>query len=132
VDLGPGTILLVRTGWMTAYLAGDLAERAAMTSAGANAGLAADEGMARYLWNNGVSAVAADNMTLEVAPGDPAVGSLHRRLLPALGMALGELWSLDALGARCAEERRYEFFFVSVPLYLPRGVGSPPNAIAIW
>jgi kynurenine formamidase len=132
VELGPGTVLLIRTGWMSDYLGGDQEKRAAMTSAGANLGLAGDEAMARYLWDNGVSALAADNMTIEVAPGDPAAGSLHRRLLPCLGMALGELWNLESLSARCAEQGRYDFFFVSVPLYLPGGVGSPPNAIAIW
>jgi kynurenine formamidase len=132
VELGRGTVLLIRTGWMTAYLSGVGDERARMTQAGANVGLSGDEDMARYLWDNGVAAIAADNMTLEVAPGDPAAGSLHRRLLPCLGMALGELWSLDALAAKCASENRYEFFFVSVPLYLPGGVGSPPNAVAIW
>ena len=69
---------------------------------------------------------------MRFASSPRAAGSLHRRLLPCLGMALGELWNLESLSTRCAEEGRYDFFFVSVPLYLPGGVGSPPNAIAIW
>jgi hypothetical protein len=54
------------------------------------AGLDASAEMARFLWDKGFAAVAADNPTVEVRPGDPTVGSLHRRLIPALGLPLGE------------------------------------------
>ena len=46
-------------------------------------------------------------------------------------MALGELWSLDALADDCARDGVYECMVVAIPLNLPRGVGSPANAIAI-
>ena len=44
---------------------------------------------------------------------------------------VAELWDLDALAADCASDGRHECLFVSAPLNLPRGVASPPNALAI-
>jgi hypothetical protein len=87
--------------------------------------------MSRYLWDTRVAAIVADNPAIEVSPGDPKVGSLHRRLIPLLGFALGELFVLDELRDALAAAGRWEFLFVGVPLYLPRGVGSPGNALAL-
>lgn len=131
VEIQAGDILCVRFGWMAKALArGDQTARAGQSTA-EFAGLAADEAMSRWLWDHNVAAVACDNPAVEVAPGDAAVGSLHRRLIPMLGIALGELFDFEDLAAACARSGRWEFLFVSVPLYLPGGVGSPANAIAI-
>lgn len=46
-------------------------------------------------------------------------------------MALGELWSLDALAADCAQDGVYEMFFTAAPLHVSGGIGSPANALAI-
>jgi hypothetical protein len=46
-------------------------------------------------------------------------------------MPLGELWDLDELADECATDGLHEFMLVSVPLYIPGGVGSPANAYAI-
>ena len=62
------------------------------------AGLYADEEMARTIWNAHPAALCCDNPAVEVVPGDPAVGSLHRRLLPTLGTALGEMFDFERLG----------------------------------
>ena len=131
VSVEAGDILCIRTGWMRKYLGLDAAGRAAIASSHTFAGLSAAEDMARWLWNNRVAAVASDNPAVEVSPGDREVGSLHRRLLPLLGMALGELFDFESLAAECAGDARFDFLFVSVPLNLVGGVGSPANAIAI-
>ena len=85
------------------------------------AGLHADEAMARTIWNAHPAALCCDNPAVEVVPGDPAVGSLHRRLLPTLGTALGEMFDLDELAAACRADGRCTFFFVAAPLNLPGG-----------
>jgi kynurenine formamidase len=125
-----GDLLLLRTGWLATYRdrGGVPAETLAMPFA---AGLEASEDTARLLWDAGFCAVAADNPAVEVLPGDPAIGSLHRRLIPALGMPLGELWHLDDLAADCAESRSYVSCVVAAPLRVPGGVASPANAVAI-
>lgn len=130
-ELTPGTILLIRTGWIERFRALPDPERRAHAATPRVTGLAGSEDVARFLWDAGLAAVAADNPTLEVAPGDPARGSLHRRLIPMLGFAVGELLDLHRLAALSAQDGRWDFFFVAVPLNLPGGIGSPANAVAI-
>ena len=83
------------------------------------------------LWNWHVAVLACDNPAVEVMPGDPAVGSLHRRLLPLLGFAFGEMLDYTVLAEELKRRGRWSFMFTAVPLNLPGGVGSPANAIAI-
>jgi hypothetical protein len=116
---------------MAGYLAADAAGREAFAKTFAFPGLYAGEETARYLWDLRIAAVAADNPALEVAPGDKAAGSLHRRILPMLGMPIGELWDFEALAADCRADGRWDGFFASVPLYLPGGVASPANAAVL-
>ena len=131
-----GDILLLRTGWLGHHLGLSAEQRAALPQdlgpGGLESpGLSAVKESAAFLWDAGFSLVAADNPAVEDSPGSPEAGFLHRRLIPLLGMALGELWSLDALADDCARDGVYECMVVAVPLNLPRGVGSPANAIAI-
>jgi kynurenine formamidase len=126
-----GDILLVRTGYIAAYLAADPSERRDYQIHGACPGLAADESTARFLWDEHFAAVAVDNHSFENYPGSRKVGFLHRRLIPMLGLALGEWINLEDLAADCRADGKYTCFFVSVPLNLPGGVGSPINAIAL-
>ena len=57
---------------------------------------------------------------------------LHQYFLSLLGINIGELWDLKALGETCKRLGRYEFLFTSVPLNVPGAIGSPPNALAIF
>ena len=131
VVLQAGDFLCLRTAWSRGYLSLTAAQRATYAEAPTFAGLAADENMARFLWNTHPAAVCADNPAVEVVPGDPAIGSLHRRLLPTLGMALGEMFDFEGLRTACQAENRWTFFFVAAPLKIPGGLGSPGNAMAI-
>jgi hypothetical protein len=127
----PGDIWCVRTGWTAAYRRLDAAARIAYAPAPTSVGLRADEAMARLIWNAHPAALCCDNPAVEPLPGDPAVGSLHRRLLPLLGTALGEMFDFERLAERCAADRRWTFFFVAAPLHVPGAIGSPGNAVAI-
>ncbi|URM97434.1 cyclase family protein [Actinomadura madurae] len=127
----PGDVLCVRTGWMRCYWESDTAGRDCLARSRRWPGLAGSASMAELLWDWRVSAVTADNPAVEAAPGRPGDGSLHRRLLPLLGMPMGELFTFEELARVCADLGRHEFLFVSVPLNLPGGVGSPGNAVAV-
>jgi kynurenine formamidase len=131
VEIRVGDILCIRFGWTEAYRGLSRDERETYSTGTRFAGLAAGEDTARFLWNTHVAAVACDNPAVEVAPGDPQEGSLHRRLLPLLGLALGELFDFEHLAERCAADGRYDFLFVAAPLNVPGGVGSPANAMAL-
>lgn len=147
VEVRPGDLLLVRTGWLTWWrsLAHDDQVEAAKDVRAC--GLAAEEETARWLWDQGFAAVAADNPALEAWPppdlagarrrevvADPAGAAgafLHTSLLALLGMPIGELWDLDAFAAHCAEDNRADAFFTSSPLALAGGVASPPNVVLV-
>lgn len=129
VELRPGDALLVRTGWTAAYLAADQAQRA--RGAASWNGLHAGEDTARMMWDLRVAVLGSDNPAVENGPGDRTVGSLHRRVLPALGLALMELLELERLATRCDQIQRWDFLFVSVPLHVVGGISSPANAMAI-
>jgi kynurenine formamidase len=131
VEISEGTILCLRFGWTEHMLSLPMPARRTLLEAGKFPGLRADEAMARFLWDHGVAAIATDTPAVEVAPGDARVGSLHRRTLVLMGTPFGELFNFRELAEACLEDARWAFLFVSMPMNLPGGVGSPANATAI-
>ena len=131
VELETGDILCVRFGWTTAYRTLDQRQRDVYATNPTFAGLHAGEDMARFLWNSHPAALLCDNPAVEVVPGDLAVGSLHRRLIPCLGFALGEMFDYERLAERCDQLQRWTFMFVAAPLNIPGALGSPGNGLAI-
>lgn len=124
VRIESGDIVLIRTGWWTRFLmTGDKVEP--------YSGL--DWRCARWLHDNEVAAVAADNLQVE----DPVSGveglflPLHLLCLRDMGLMLGEYWDLTALAEDCAADGVYEFQLVAPPLRFTGAVGSPVNPIAI-
>lgn len=144
-----GDILLLRTGWAEYCRTGmDAAAREAFKHDIKLPGLDCTRDMVAWLWDHHFSLVAADNLGVEAFPYTPGNdlalpdqprpekgidhnGSLHRPLIPLLGLALGEMWALDELAADCAADGVYEFFLSAKPLNVIGGVGSTANAVAI-
>jgi hypothetical protein len=135
VEIREGDILLLRFGWIGWYEQLSSAERAALGTGEVfpNPGLAAEEATARWLWDRRIAAAAGDNPTLEATPFDQSHenGFLHYRLIPLLGLAVGELFVLDLLAEDCAADGVYEGLFSAAPLNNTGGIGSPGNALAI-
>ena len=131
VAVGPGDILLIRTGWTKGYLAADQSTREQIASDLHAPGIEGSIEMAGWLWDHRIAAVASDCPALEPWPWDLSVGALHVRALCFLGMPFGELWDLEALAEDCASDDVHDFLLTSAPLNLRGGVGSPPNALAI-
>lgn len=140
VVMQPGDMVLIRTGWARFYLEGVGAdERARIAHHPVSSGLAQSRDTLRWLWERQVPLVAADNLAVEVIPPDPSSpfesdvdgGLMHPEMIALVGLALGELWDLDALAHACAQDGRYAFLLVVKPWNLPGGVGSPANALAI-
>jgi len=128
IEVEPGDILLLRTGWLSWYRGLDRAAREGLAAELAAPGLEPSEETCRLLWDLHISAIGADNPAVELWPPEQFI---HTVLLPLLGLPLGELWDLDALAEDCAGDGVYESFFTSAPLNLRAGVASPPNALAI-
>ncbi|OGE54765.1 hypothetical protein PENARI_c005G11722 [Penicillium arizonense] len=95
-------------------------------------GVAANTEILAWIWNEHFAAVAGDAIAWETVPYPSEQPSLHQSLIPMFGMPIGELWDLEALATTCARLNRYTFLLTSVPLRIPGGVASPPNAAAIF
>lgn len=138
VAFEPGDVWLIRFGWVGWYEQQPAAARAELATSGMFKmklpGLECSEAMAEYIFDHHPAAVASDVPSLESWP-PPDVrapeGFLHHFLLGRFGMAIGEMFVLDALAADCAEDGVYAAFLTSAPLNIPGGIGSPPNALAI-
>jgi kynurenine formamidase len=135
LSLRRGDILLLRFGWIHWYEQLDQTHREWLAAQDmfASPGLSPSERTAEWLWDHHVAAVAADLPALEVMPFDKESLDrfLHYRLVTFLGLAVGELFMLDALADDCAATGVREGLFVSAPLNMPGGAGSPANAVAI-
>ena len=137
--LAAGDILLVRTGWLEWYLGLDNEVRETLSTE-LNAdrskvqlpGIDPSRATAGWLWDNQIAAVAVDNPTFETLPYRKEEGWAHNRLLPLLGMPIGELWKLDDLATTCARLSRYTFLLSAPPLNLRGAAGSPANAYAVF
>ena len=136
--LADGDILLLRTGWLNWYRSMEDNDRAQLAarltadrSAAALPGIDPALETVGWLWDHRIAALAVDNPTAETLPYRAEEGWAHHRLLPLLGLPLGELWWLEELATVCEEAGRYTFFLSSAPLYLPGGAGSPANAYAV-
>ncbi|KAF2138391.1 uncharacterized protein K452DRAFT_290973 [Aplosporella prunicola CBS 121167] len=130
-----GDILFIRIGitkeWETAMNEDAKKAYAAGTSP-KHAGVEGTMDVLRWLWNTGFAAVASDAISWEVYPTPPGGVFLHEYLLAGWGMPVGEMFDLERLSEICKELNRWSFFVSSVPLNMPGGVSSPPNAMAIF
>ncbi len=136
VEILPGDVVCFRTGWTEMYLDADrerrreLMQPAPGEAAPVNPGITTE--LAPIAHEQRWSAVTADNLAIEVAPFRPNnVGSAHVTMQRNLGLPFGEILCFRDLATACAGDRRWTFFFVAMPLWIPGGMGSPANAMAI-
>ena len=127
VEVGPGDIVVFRTGWRRFFL-----ERGSPQEFMAGEpGLGQD--CCEWLHARDVAAVCSDNWAIEVLPGEnpEAIFNVHMVLIRDMGMTLGEILDLEELTADCAADGVWEFFFCAPPLKVTKGVGSPINPLAM-
>jgi kynurenine formamidase len=69
----------------------------------------------------------------QLPSGDEAyTHPLHSVGLARIGLVLLDHIAVEELGAACAAEQRWEFFFAVAPLRIPRATGSPVNPLCIF
>lgn len=132
VEVRPGDILLLYTGWTEHVVAAEPVERAALVGApaGRAPGLEPTPAMVAFLWDLHIAALASDTHAVEAITAGRNL-YLHSQLLALLGMPLGEYWLFPELVRDCAADGQYTFLLVSVPLNVRGAIGSPAQAIAI-
>ena len=130
-----GDILIVRSGFFKSYYQMLEAEPAEldrltnMTPPGLGGVEQSDE-VLKWIWEH-FSAVASDHPSFERWP-TPYEWSMHEVFLAGWGCNIGELLDLEKLSQECVKQKRWSFFVASVPNYVPGGVASPVNGIAIF
>lgn len=141
IEIQPGDIVMVHTGWSTWFIAADNDLRDEVRSGRRATGFRQKRSLAEWLWNNQVAAFATDTFAVEVLPVAPDSdffgsapedkGMMHQELIAKLGVPLGELWNLESLLADSRATGRWDALCIIKPLNLVGGVGSPPNATAL-
>ncbi|MGH6989141.1 MAG: cyclase family protein [Stellaceae bacterium] len=130
----PGSVLLVRTGWMEAYEAASEAEKRAMAPMDKlkSVGVEASRELVAWLWDHRIAAIGTDTPAAEPWPwGLTDPDALHHRAIPLIGLPLGEQFVLKPLARDCAGDGTYEFMVVAVPINLDSGIATPANTVVI-
>jgi kynurenine formamidase len=126
VDVQPGDVVLLRTGQIQLFFAGD------KMSYGAPA---PGPSLQTVQWfrDHDVAAVATDNVTFEVFPceRDDALLPVHLLHLVDMGLTQGQNWNFEQLAVDCADDGRYAFFLDASPLPFTNAVGSPVHPVAV-
>lgn len=132
ITLQPGDIILLRTGFTTAFESASLSAKKAIfaQSSFQYPGLESTLEVLAFLWDSQFAAVTGDCPGFEAWP--PTEQAMHQILLSGFGMPIGELFDLEELSKECEKQQRWTFFFTSQVLNVRGGVASPPNAIAIF
>lgn len=127
VRVGPGDILLVRTG----YYARRLAEGPVHPLQAGSPAL--HVASCPWLRERGVAMIGSDTHNDIHPPPYPALGnSFHVVSLVAMGLWLIDNANLEELAQACAARGRWEFLLTIAPLRLRNVTGSPVNPIAVF
>jgi kynurenine formamidase len=127
VHVEPGDVALVRTGQMTLFKEGRRHDYA---------GPSGGPAMSAVDWfrRHDVAAVATDNLTFEVFPGerdDEVFLPVHLLDLVDVGLTQGQNFDLEALAEDCADDGVYEFLLEASPQPFTGATGSPVHPVAV-
>lgn len=127
LEIEAGDILLVRTGHIRWFLAGDRHHYAEQPSAGMSTQTI------EWLRARDVAAVATDTLVFEVWPSeDPAaLLPVHMIHLRDMGLVQGQNFDLEALAADSATDGQYDCLLCATPLPLTHAFGGPVAPTAI-
>ena len=136
VEVEPGDVLLLHTGFATEVLAMNKEPDPARIHQMCAWLDARDESLLEWIASSGIAALVADNYAVEGMLGkdrDPSRHSflpIHHLCLFKLGVPLGEMWYLHELATWLREHGRSRFLLTAPPLRLPGAVGSPLTPVA--
>ncbi|MDF6044121.1 cyclase family protein [Streptomyces sp. JH14] len=126
VRVRAGDLVLVRTGQVQVYLAGDK-QAYAYPSPGLSVRTP------EWFHARDVAAVANDTLTFEIFP--PEIEDLwlgvHALDLVEMGMLQGQNWNLEGLSTACAEAKRYGFLLSAMPEPFVGATGTPVAPVAV-
>jgi kynurenine formamidase len=88
---------------------------------------------AKWFHDRGVAAVATDNLSFEVFPGedDRVMFPVHLLHLVEMGLVQGQNFDLEELAEDCADDGRYTFLLEATPEPIVGATGAPVTPVAI-
>jgi kynurenine formamidase len=124
--VGAGDIVLLRTGQMQLLHAGD---RMAYLISTAGPSLHS----VQWFRDRDVAAVATDNLSFEVFPGeiDGLFLPVHMLHIVEMGLVQGQNFDLETLAGDCAADGRSEMLLVATPEPIVNAAGAPTTPVAI-
>jgi kynurenine formamidase len=126
VTVGAGDIVLLRTGQIQHLQAGD---KMAYSISTAGPSLQS----VRWFHDREVAAVATDNLSFEVFPGeiDGLFLPVHMIHIVEMGLVQGQNFDLETLADDCADDGRYAFLLVATPEPIVHSSGAPTTPVAV-
>ncbi len=136
VVVEPGDMLLLHTGFATRILEYEHEPDPKKIFTLCSYLDARDESLLEWIAESQISALVADNYSVEGLLGRDRIDGrhsflpIHNLCLFKLGIPLGELWYLHELASWLREHGRSRFLLTAPPLRMPGIVGSPVTPIA--
>jgi kynurenine formamidase len=126
IRVSSGDIVLLRTGQIQHLHAGD---KMAYTISTAGPSMQT----VRWFHDHEVAAVATDNLSFEVFPGEHKglLLPVHMLHIVEMGLVQGQNFDLETLAADCADDGRYSFLLSASPDPIVHAAGAPVVPVAI-
>lgn len=129
VTIQPRSILLIRTGWLTALTDG----RQRVDRDYWEPGLTFSRELVTWFQELEIPCLVTDTLANETTyePGTGVMLPLHAALMRNLGVLFTEAAALDEFAADCADDGQYEAFYCASPLRVAGGTGSSVNPVVV-
>jgi kynurenine formamidase len=128
VELEKSDVLVIRTGWLERFYAGEQEPVRAFDEPG----ITYSEALADWFYEMEIPAFATDTLANERTFPESGIRlPLHATFIRDQGVLINEITLLDELAADCAEDGKYDFLYTCSPLKIVRATGSPVNPLAI-
>jgi kynurenine formamidase len=126
VAVEAGDVVLLRTGQMQHLHAGDKMAYCISTAGPSLQSV-------RWFRDRDVAAVATDNLSFEVFPGeiDDLFLPVHMIHIVEMGLVQGQNFDLESLSEDCADDGRYAFLLAASPEPIVHAAGAPTTPVAI-
>ena len=131
VEIKKRDILLIHTGWIDSYYAGDSEKFKRQPFM--EPGLTYSPELVTWFQEMEIPNLVTDTIANEVTI-EPNTGTslpLHQALMRNLGVLFTEIISLAALAADCRADGQYAFLYTAAPLKLVQGTGAPVNPVVV-
>lgn len=128
VELRERDVLVIRTGWLERYYAGEREPVEAFDEPG----ITYSEELAAWFHETEIPTFVTDTLASERTHPESGIRlPLHATFIRDQGILFTEITLLDELAADCAEDQKYDFMYVCSPLKVIEGTASPVNPLAI-